>query len=135
MKRRSFLGILLGVFTSTALVTLAYPLARFFAPSSAVGSQRVSLKKDGIAMGGAEETVVNNVPVIVINRPGKGFIALSRVCTHLGCLVQYDRESGRLLCPCHAGLFDTEGNVLSGPPSRPLSKLPIRVEGDHLLVG
>jgi cytochrome b6-f complex iron-sulfur subunit len=135
MKRRSFLGIVLGFFTSTALVTLAYPLARFFAPSSAAGTQRVSLRKDSIAVGGAEETVVNNVPVIVINRPGKGYIALSRICTHLGCLVQYDRESGRLLCPCHAGLFDTEGNVLSGPPTKPLSKLPLHVEGEYLLVG
>ncbi len=135
MKRRSFLGVLLGFLSSTALVSLAYPLLRFFAPSSAAGVQRVSVKKEGIPVGGSEEIVVNNMPVIVINRHGKGFIALSRVCTHLGCLVQYERESGRLLCPCHAGLFDAEGNVLSGPPTKPLSRLPIRVEGDRLIVG
>ncbi|MGE5237203.1 MAG: ubiquinol-cytochrome c reductase iron-sulfur subunit [Chloroflexota bacterium] len=135
MKRRSFLGVLLGFLSSTALVSLAYPLLRFFAPSSAAGGQRVSVKKEGIPVGGSEEIVVNNVPVIVINRHGKGFVALSRVCTHLGCLVQYERESGRLLCPCHAGLFDAEGNVLSGPPTKPLARLPIRVEGDRLIVG
>jgi cytochrome b6-f complex iron-sulfur subunit len=135
MKRRSFLGVVLGVLASTAVGAVVYPLIRFVTPSSATGAQKVSLKKDTIQAGGAEETVVNNVPVIVINRPGKGFIALSRVCTHLGCLVQYDRETGRLLCPCHAGLFDAEGKVLSGPPTRALSKVPVRVEGDHLLIG
>ncbi|MGW8273276.1 MAG: QcrA and Rieske domain-containing protein [Thermodesulfovibrionales bacterium] len=72
---------------------------------------------------------------IVINRTDKGLIAFSKVCTHLGCLVAYDEDSKALICPCHAGTFDLEGNVISGPPPKPLTKLPLKVEGDNIIIG
>src|SRR5215472_17093549 len=43
---------------------------------------------------------------IVINRPGKGLVAYSDVCTHLSCAVLYKRDSKELICPCHEGHFD-----------------------------
>ncbi|WP_052889405.1 ubiquinol-cytochrome c reductase iron-sulfur subunit [Thermogemmatispora carboxidivorans] len=58
---------------------------------------------------------------ILIHLPGKGLVAYSDVCTHLSCAVTYQPESQRLSCPCHEGLFDAAtGNVLAGPPTRPL---------------
>ena len=57
---------------------------------------------------------------ILINLPGHGLVAYSDVCTHLSCAVLYTGD-GKLLCPCHEGLFDAAtGNVLAGPPLRPL---------------
>ena len=57
---------------------------------------------------------------ILINLPGHGLVAYSDVCTHLSCAVLYSGD-GKLRCPCHEGLFDaTTGNVLAGPPLRPL---------------
>ena len=57
---------------------------------------------------------------ILINLPGYGLVAYSDVCTHLSCAVLYQGD-GKLHCPCHEGLFDaTTGNVLAGPPTRPL---------------
>jgi cytochrome b6-f complex iron-sulfur subunit len=41
----------------------------------------------------------------------------------------------RFICPCHAGIYDLEGNVLSGPPPKALIKLPVRVEGENIVIG
>lgn len=57
---------------------------------------------------------------ILINLPGHGLVAYSDVCTHLSCAVLYSGD-GKMRCPCHEGLFDAAtGNVLAGPPLRPL---------------
>ncbi|HLI88746.1 MAG TPA: ubiquinol-cytochrome c reductase iron-sulfur subunit [Ktedonobacteraceae bacterium] len=69
---------------------------------------------------------------ILINLPGKGLVAYSDVCTHLSCAVVYE-GNGKLHCPCHEGLFDaTTGNVLAGPPTRPLPLIQIAIHGDTI---
>jgi cytochrome b6-f complex iron-sulfur subunit len=136
MKRRDFLSLLFGVFSATAVGSLAYPLIRYLAPpEEEAGIKTVTIDKRSILTGKAKEVVLGTTPVIIIDRPGKGYIALSRVCTHLGCLVNYDEEEKRLVCPCHAGIYDLEGRVLSGPPPRPLQQFPLRVEGNKIIVG
>lgn len=136
MKRRSFLKGLLAFLGTTTLVSFVYPLFRYLAPpASAEKSRTLAIAKRDIPLGEAKEIVFNNVPAIVLNRPGKGLIAVSRVCTHLGCLVHYDAENRRLICPCHAGVYDLEGNIVSGPPPKPLPKLPLRVEGETIVIG
>ncbi|MCL4475536.1 MAG: ubiquinol-cytochrome c reductase iron-sulfur subunit [Nitrospirae bacterium] len=136
MKRRRFLGIVLAVLGSTAAGSLAYPLLRFFAPPARDNKTKsISIRKSDIRLGEAKEIVFNNNPVIVINRYEKGFVAFSKVCTHLGCLVEYDKGLRKLVCPCHAGTFDLDGNVLSGPPPRPLPAIPLKVEGDFVVIG
>lgn len=136
MKRRSFLKGTLALLGATGAASFAYPLFRYLAPTAdAEHSATVTIAKRDIPLGDAKEIVLNNVPVVVLNRPGKGLVAVSRVCTHLGCLVQYDKENKRLLCPCHAGIYDLEGNIVSGPPPKPLPKLPLRVEGETIVIG
>lgn len=136
MKRRKFLRVMLTVLGSVSFASFAYPLVRFLAPPSGeISEKRLVIARSEIPLGTSKSVVYNKKPVIIVNRPGKGFVALSKVCTHLGCLVEYDRDKGRLLCPCHAGSYDLEGNVLSGPPPRPLAKLPLRIEGDHIAIG
>lgn len=55
------------------------------------------------------------------------FLALSAVCSHLGCNVRWRKEESRFACPCHAGFYDPKGEVISGPPPRPLRQLETRV--------
>ena len=45
---------------------------------------------------------------------------LSSRCTHLACQVNWRSESQTFVCPCHDAAFDINGNVLAGPPPRPL---------------
>ena len=136
MERRNFLKTLVGVFGTVSVASFAYPLIRYLAPSgSAADEKKVVLSKQEIPIDGSKVILFRDQPAIVINRPGKGFIALSKVCTHLGCLVEYAKDRNMLICPCHAGTFDLEGNVLSGPPPKPLQKLPLRVEGEQIIIG
>jgi nitrite reductase/ring-hydroxylating ferredoxin subunit len=65
---------------------------------------------------------------ILIHLPGKGLVAYSDVCTHLSCALIY-QGNGTLHCPCHEGLFDAaSGNVLAGPPTRPLPLIQLAVK-------
>jgi len=136
VNRRKFLKSLLVFLGSTALVSFLYPLLRFLEPpgSDSQGG-KTTVKKAEIPVGDSKDIIVNNTPAIIINVPDKGFIALSKVCTHLGCLVEYDKPGKRLLCPCHAGVYSLAGNVLSGPPPKPLQKYPVKVEGEDIVIG
>lgn len=136
MQRRKFLTVLLGLLGSGAAVSFGYPLLRFLAPPQTAAKQKsLVLSKGEIPAGESKEIIYNDTPSIVINHPAKGVLAFTRVCTHLGCLVDYDKKAGRLICPCHAGTFDLDGKVMSGPPPKPLPKLPLRVEGDSIILG
>ncbi len=134
--RRKFLKSLLGLLGATFLVSFVYPLLRFLAPPGGEAKgQKVIIKKSEVPAGSAKDIVINAVPSIIINTPDQGFVALSKVCTHLGCLVEYDKIKRRLLCPCHAGVYTLEGNVVSGPPPKPLLKFPLKVEGEDIVIG
>ena len=73
-------------------------------------------------------------PFWVILAANKEIIALPAICTHLHCILEWDEKNRRLLCPCHRGAFDLNGNVLSGPPPRPLERLSVMVKGGHIYV-
>lgn len=60
--------------------------------------------------------------------------ALSATCTHLGCQVRWDAAATRFRCPCHGGVFDAQGQVVEGPPPRPLDRVETRVESGAVLV-
>ncbi|MFI5452941.1 FAD-dependent oxidoreductase [Pedobacter sp. UC225_61] len=47
---------------------------------------------------------------------------LNPVCTHAGCIVNFNAVEKSWDCPCHGGRFDLEGNVLCGPPRKNLER-------------
>ncbi len=49
-------------------------------------------------------------------------LILNSRCTHLGCSVNWKEEARAYLCPCHDAKFSQEGEVLDGPPPRPLDR-------------
>lgn len=72
---------------------------------------------------------------MVLVNTDKGIKALSTQCTHLGCKAYWEPENSRFYCPCHDGVFDLDGNVVSGPPPRPLDSFQIEVdENDNVFV-
>ncbi len=120
----------------SALGTFLYPLIRFLTPVEAtVAARKVSIASSEIPVGATKDLLIGGVPSIIIHTRDRGFIALSRVCTHLGCLVNYNKERQILICPCHAGIYDLEGNVLSGPPPKPLPRFSVMAEGDQIVIG
>jgi cytochrome b6-f complex iron-sulfur subunit len=61
--------------------------------------------------------------------------AFSLVCTHLGCIVEWQADKKEFYCPCHDGRFDEFGDVLAGPPPIPLEQIPVHIEGETVTVG
>ena len=51
----------------------------------------------------------------VYRHPAGELHALSPVCTHLGCLVNWNTAEKSWDCPCHGSRFDPSGQVLNGP--------------------
>jgi len=136
MKRRSFLKLLTSALGLSALGSFVYPLSRYLLPlEAAVKVKKIILPKAEIPVNGTKDLMIGLTPAIVLNTRDKGFLAFSKVCTHLGCLVKYDKGKLLFICPCHAGMFDLEGNVVSGPPPKPLEKFAVKVEGDNLVIG
>lgn len=72
--------------------------------------------------------------VFVLTKDGREFSAMSNICTHLGCRVRWIADQGQFFCPCHNGVFDAEGNVVAGPPPRPLDRYPVKVENGQLYI-
>jgi len=55
------------------------------------------------------------------------FLAFSINCTHLGCPIRWLPDADLFMCPCHGGVFYSDGTVASGPPPKPLTTYPVRV--------
>ena len=84
----------------------------------------------GIAPGAAVGFRDNRgAPAWLVHETSGEFRAFSAVCTHAGCIVQYDANAG-FVCPCHGGQYDPNtGAVVAGPPPAPLTRLPVTVVG------
>ena len=61
-------------------------------------------------------------------------LAMWHRCTHLGCTVPWKEEEGRFNCPCHSSIFNTTGEVISGPAPRPLYLFPIEIVDGNVIV-
>jgi len=72
---------------------------------------------------------------IVLVNTEKGLRAISTTCTHLGCKVYWEPDNVRFFCPCHNGVFDVNGGVVSGPPPRQLDSYQVELdENDNVFV-
>lgn len=71
---------------------------------------------------------------VFINRMDKGFLAFSAICTHLRCVVRWTEPKKVFECPCHGAVFNSVGEVLTGPPPRPMDIYPIKIVEDKIVV-
>lgn len=70
-------------------------------------------------------------PAILIRLDKDNYAAFGQKCTHLQCPVIWKKDEMALLCPCHKGAFNgATGDVLYGPPERPLPKLKVETRAD-----
>jgi len=131
--RRQLLKGIVGAAVAGAAV--AYGWTAFLFPTRRGPATRLGKIADFAP--GAPPTLLpdaNNALYSVQNRGNGEFLVLSAVCTHQGCSVGWDAAKNQFLCPCHFGRFDTAGQVVNGPPGRPLPALPNHVAGDTLFV-
>lgn len=137
MKRRAFIDWLIGL-SGTALGGLVlYPVLRYLVPPripEATTRRVVAAKEDELAPNSAKTFPFGNQPGILVRDAKGDYHALSAVCTHLACTVQYKAEDGLIWCACHNGYYDIEGRNVSGPPPKPLEQFVVHVEGGDVMV-
>jgi Rieske Fe-S protein len=69
-----------------------------------------------------------------VTHDGQNVQVFSNVCTHLSCRVNWDEERDGFFCPCHDGLFGIDGEVLEGPPPRPLDQFETKIENGQIMI-
>lgn len=67
-------------------------------------------------------------PNVLFKKADGSVTALTLVCTHVCCEVNFDPSSQRFYCPCHGSIFDSSGNVLQGPAVIPLPSIQVRID-------
>ena len=74
------------------------------------------------------------VALYVVTENGRDYLAMSNICTHLGCRARWIPDQEQFFCPCHNGVFDKHGYVVSGPPPRPLDMFESKIENGELYI-
>lgn len=124
-NRRKFINWFLGTSFGALTVSIVYPVLRYISPPRIpeATTQEVEAGETNdpaylekgfkIIRFGAE-------PVIVVKIGESEYRAWAATCTHLDCIVGYQKDKSRLFCNCHGGAYDLTGRNISGPPPRPL---------------
>ena len=137
-SRRGFLGLLTRAFVSLWAVGGSAAIASYLRPPEkhSSGSDRVVRVGllDEFRVGEARMVRHGVTPFFVIRLDETRVVAMSAVCTHVRCILGFDREKKAIVCPCHDGRFDLAGNVLSGPPQRPLPMYSVSVRAGEIFV-
>ncbi|MBI3997006.1 MAG: Rieske 2Fe-2S domain-containing protein [Candidatus Omnitrophica bacterium] len=137
ISRREFLRYLLKSGGVAFLGAAIYPIARYLYPPRGVESSVstvVAATLGELAVNTAKIFRFGSRPGLLINTPQGELKAFSAVCTHLNCTVQYEPDNSLIWCACHNGKYDLNGQVISGPPPRPLEAYQVNVRGEEILV-
>lgn len=142
IKRRVFLKRIIKIFFTFVALIFSFLGLSILKPSSPKKKEysyyeiledkipKEGVKKINIEIGNLQKSL----KIYLVNK-GNSIIALSPACTHLGCFVNFDRNTNEFICPCHGGRYDIEGKVINGPPKEPLQRLPVKIEGNRIFVG
>ena len=132
VNRRTILNWFLGTSIGALLVSVIYPVMRYMTPpkiteaatnqieAGEVNDPQLLERRYKIVRFGAE-------PVILVKAADNDFRAFSATCTHLDCIVGFQKEQTRIYCNCHGGCYDLQGRNVSGPPPRPLTPYKVNV--------
>lgn len=130
--RRRLLSWFLGSSVGGLLLSVFYPVIRFISPpdvpeastneveAGAVNDSELMDKGFKIIRFGAE-------PVILIRLSDSEFRAFAATCTHLDCVVEFQKENERIWCNCHNGEYDVHGRNVAGPPPKPLEPYEVHL--------
>jgi cytochrome b6-f complex iron-sulfur subunit len=137
-NRRSFLNILLGIVllvgAGGAIKTVLqylWPSKEIIGGGAAGGTTTIPLNE--IPIGGSKTVRHLGKPYVVV-RQATGVYAINAVCTHLGCIVYWDKDKKQLACPCHTAFFALNGAVILGPPPSPLPVAQVKVVGEQIVL-
>lgn len=140
MERRDFLN---NIGQTTAIICTA----GFFAacskskddnPAPGGGGNNAKLTANlGTELTSIGSSKVNGSIIVVRTATGNvpaSFVALSLICTHQQCTVNYDSSDNDFKCPCHGSEYSITGAVTQGPAPSALQKYTVTINNDVLTV-
>jgi menaquinol-cytochrome c reductase iron-sulfur subunit len=147
-SRRKLLGFFVGAINFIIGATVIVPVLGFILSPLARKSRKEwvpVLDAAELAVGETKEAsfvvqvrdgyaVHDRKYTVFLRRTAEGVVAFDPSCTHLGCRVRFQESKQRYFCPCHGGVFDADGKVVSGPPPRPLETHPVKVDKGRIWV-
>jgi cytochrome b6-f complex iron-sulfur subunit len=138
--RRAFLGIA----TAAGLCyagAIGYPIYRYLASPAEMAANETAVtevtldKAQDLPLASALMFKFGSSPAMLIHNSDDSWIALSAVCTHLGCTVKFEPDKNRIHCSCHGGVYDPHtGKNVSGPPPKPLKPYKVNVGATNVVV-
>jgi Rieske Fe-S protein len=136
-SRRRFLDSLLATGFVSTILAMVYPVWRYLIPPASAEPATQSVVAAQVSQIGPNAGLLfkfGSKPGLLIRTPDGELQAFNAVCTHLDCTVQYKADTSQIWCACHNGYYDLAGNVVSGPPPRPLERLVVNQRGDDVVV-
>jgi cytochrome b6-f complex iron-sulfur subunit len=131
--RRAFL-VAAGAAGVAYTAALAYPIYRYLASPQEMAMEATAINevtlKDAqkLAPGSKLLFKFGSAPGLLIHHEDGRWIAMTAVCTHLGCTVDYEPQLDRIHCACHGGVYNAyTGANVSGPPPHPLKLFKVTV--------
>lgn len=149
-SRRRFITMALGFISGAIAAILGIPLAGFFSlpalrkrdfdwaevgPMEQFKAGEISLALLKPLKRPVWPEEAPKMAVFVSRKADGSFEIFHSHCTHVGCPVNWNTGAQRFFSPCHGGVFDRDGRVLSGPPPRPLDRHEWKVEKGVLYAG
>lgn len=105
------------------------------APAPENATANVITTTNDLAVGQSLEfTSSAGISAILFRSSEEKVYALSRICTHEGCSVDFDMNQNRLICPCHGANYEaSDGSVISGPTTKSLAKIKVEIQGQDIV--
>ena len=136
-RRRALRWLMRGFLSLWGLAAAGVGISFLKAPDGkerpGAGQVRCGALAD-LPIGGARFVPHGAGPLLIVRESETECVALSAICTHMRCVLKWDDEGRTIECPCHDGAFDRHGNVLSGPPSRPLPRYAAEIRAGEIIV-
>ncbi|MCY7390071.1 MAG: cytochrome b6-f complex iron-sulfur subunit [Leptolyngbyaceae cyanobacterium CAN_BIN12] len=148
LGRRQFMNLLLVTAGGGAVAGMLYPVINYFIPPSSGSGSGGVVAKDALG----NDVVVTDFlashnpgdhvlaqglkgdPTYVIVQEDKSIASfgLNAICTHLGCVVPWNPNENKFICPCHGSQYNNEGKVVRGPAPLSLALVHAAVEEDKI---
>lgn len=132
VNRRHAINWFLGTSFGALIASIIYPIARYVTPPKIAEASTSQIEAGDVNDAQLREKGFKIIrfgaePVILVKAGDNDFRAFSATCTHLDCIVGYQKEQARMFCNCHGGAYDLTGRNVSGPPPRPLTPYKVNL--------
>ena len=132
MPSRRFVNWFLGSTAGALFASIFYPVLRFVSPPEVPESTTNQVEAGPtndpeLVEKGYKIVRFGNEPVLLVRVADDDFRAFAATCTHLDCIVEYQKDKSRIWCNCHNGEYNLHGIPVAGPPPRPLEHYKVDV--------